>query len=45
VEVTLDKREQIGIAACVVGMPCGRPSYVLSVPFRSNSTDNGAESA
>ena len=38
-------RSALIVSACVVGIPCGNPSYVFSVPFGKSSADNGAESA
>ena len=37
-------RSALIVSAWVVGRPCGNPSYVLSVPFCTSSTDSGAES-
>lgn len=38
-------RSALILSACVVGIPCGKPAYVFSVPFGSNSADSGPESA
>jgi hypothetical protein len=33
------------VSACVVGIPCGKPAYVFSVPFCTSSTARGPEVA
>jgi hypothetical protein len=33
------------VSACVVGIPCGKPGYVFSVPFFTSSTARGPELA
>jgi hypothetical protein len=38
-------RSALIVSACVVGMPCGKPLYVFSVPFFSSFADNGPASA
>ena len=38
-------RSALIVSASVVGMPCGNPSYVFSVPFGRSSADSGAESS
>ena len=38
-------RSALMVPASVVGIPCGKPLYVFSVPFFSNFADSGAESA
>ena len=38
-------RSALIVAAWVVGMPCGNPLYVFSVPFRTSFADSGPESA
>jgi hypothetical protein len=38
-------RSALIVSASVVGMPCGNPSYVFSVPFCRSCADSGAESA
>ena len=38
-------RSALIVAASVVGMPCGKPLYVFSVPFFNSFADSGAESA
>jgi hypothetical protein len=38
-------RSALIVSAWVVGMPCGNPWYVLSVPLCTSSTDSGAESS
>ncbi len=39
------RRSALIVSACVVGMPCGNPSYVFSVPFCTSFADSGPESA
>ena len=31
------------VSACVVGIPCGKPGYVFSVPFCTSLTARGPE--
>jgi hypothetical protein len=31
------------VSACVVGIPCGKPAYVFSVPFCTSLTARGPE--
>jgi anti-anti-sigma regulatory factor len=38
-------RSALIVSASVVGMPCGNPSYVFSVPFCRSCADSGAELA
>jgi hypothetical protein len=38
-------RSALIVSASVVGMPCGNPLYVFSVPFCTSCADSGAESA
>ena len=38
-------RSALIVSAWVVGMPCGKPWYVFSVPFRTSFADSGPESA
>ena len=38
-------RSALIVAAWVVGMPCGNPLYVFSVPFCTSFADSGPESA
>jgi hypothetical protein len=38
-------RSALIVAAWVVGMPCGNPWYVFSVPFCTSLADSGPESA
>jgi len=38
-------RSALIVSACVVGMPWGKPLYVLSVPFCTSLADRGPESA
>ena len=38
-------RSALIVSACVVGMPCGKPWYVFSVPFGRSFADSGPESA
>jgi hypothetical protein len=33
------------VSACMVGIPCGNPAYVFSVPFCTSSTARGPEVA
>lgn len=33
------------VSACVVGIPCGKPAYVFSVPFFTSLTARGPELA
>jgi hypothetical protein len=44
-ECTNASRSGLIVSACVVGMPCGKPLYVFSVPFCTSSADSGPESA
>jgi hypothetical protein len=39
------RRSGLIVSACVVGMPWGKPLYVLSVPFFKSFAERGAESA
>ena len=39
------RRSALMVSACVVGMPCGKPWYVFSVPFGRSFADSGPESA
>jgi len=39
------RRSALIVAASVVGMPCGKPWYVFSVPFCTSFADSGPESA
>ena len=36
-------RSALMTSACVVGMPCGKPAYVFSVPFWTSWTARGPE--
>jgi hypothetical protein len=38
-------RSALIVSAWVVGMPCGKPLYVFSVPFCTSSADSGPESS
>jgi hypothetical protein len=38
-------RSALIVSAWVVGMPCGNPLYVFSVPFCTSRADSGPESA
>ena len=38
-------RSALIVSAWVVGMPCGNPWYVFSVPFCTSFADSGPESA
>jgi hypothetical protein len=38
-------RSALIVSASVVGMPCGKPVYVFSVPFCRSSADSGPASA
>ncbi len=38
-------RSALIVSAWVVGMPCGNPEYVFSVPFCTSCADSGPESA
>jgi hypothetical protein len=38
-------RSLLIVSACVVGIPCGKPAYVFSVPFCTSSTARGPEVA
>jgi hypothetical protein len=33
------------VSACMVGIPCGKPAYIFSVPFCTSSTARGPEVA
>jgi hypothetical protein len=44
-DCTKASRSGLIVSACVVGMPCGKPLYVFSVPFCTSSADSGPESA
>jgi hypothetical protein len=44
-DCTKASRSALMVSASVVGMPCGNPLYVFSVPFCRSRADSGPESA
>ena len=44
-DCTKASRSALIVSASVVGMPCGNPWYVFSVPFCTSRADSGPESA
>jgi putative transposase len=44
-DCTKASRSALIVSAWVVGIPCGNPLYVFSVPFCTSRADSGPESA